>query len=515
MSALRKTLVFALLGLSLALSAGLADARIGMMDPPIWETGSSTVSQGNALGDNDVYLPVVLKQHPSLSGQRAVNIPYFSSPGSGTSLNDSQWTQSAIFWFGKNEQTLPGLNYADVRMAYTNYGLHVRVTPIDYYLWYTDVPDATIDLTQWDSIALYFDTSFDRAAQPRTDDYTFMAMGRVWVNPGNPTQYRREARGDGSGWDSAWSGAWEDWYGGVWWEDPGWNYNGASKDFGADVGFSIPWATFGRSGPPVDGALWGLGVALYDRDSADTSGILPPEYWPETFDPNQPGTWGGLHFGPARYTPSAATPEGTTEIRARTLTSTTSDNTVEDAWIGGGGNCSGGHEGGNETNHGDDTSLFVASQASSADFPCFSRSYLRFSLAAVPAGKTIISATLRLSHWGNPLNQAAPSWVHLFTIVDPWQEMTIHWNNAPLAKENIAAAWVYPRLDTSLPPYGDPYYWDATQAVAEAHAQGQSVNVAVYSSDTGFDSSKYLGSSEAYDMYIQNRPLLSVTWGSP
>jgi hypothetical protein len=184
--------------------------------------------------------------------------------------------------------------------------------------------------------------------------------------------------------------------------------------------------------------------------------------------------------------------------------------------MGGGGDCIGGDEGGSQVNHGDDPGLFVANQANPADFPCFSKSFLRFSLDTVPRGKAIISATMTLRHWGNANpSSAKPSWVHLFTIADPWEEMTIHWNNAPLAKENLSATWIYPITDPDHGPIGDPYYWDATQAVAEAYAQNHPLSVAIYSADTDMDSSKYLGSSESYDQYKENRPLLTVIWGNP
>jgi hypothetical protein len=144
---------------------------------------------------------------------------------------------------------------------------------------------------------------------------------------------------------------------------------------------------------------------------------------------------------------------------------------------------------------------------------------LRFALDALPAGKTIISATLTLHLWGHAgetPDLAQPSWVHLFTIGDPWDEMTIHWNNAPLAQENVAAIWVNPysgdRADPDWP--GDPYTWDATQAVAEAYAGGRPLSVALYGSDTEQHSSKYLTSSETGDWNAEGRPTLTVVWGT-
>jgi hypothetical protein len=250
-------------------------------------------------------------------------------------------------------------------------------------------------------------------------------------------------------------------------------------------------------------------MIMYDRDTADVSGVTTPQVWPEAFSTTDPSTWGRLHFGPFQSTPPGGTPQGTTVIRA----ATPDDNTVEDSWMGGGGDCSGGHNGKGETNRDPDPGLFVASQVKIADFPCFSKSYLRFSLVSIPAGKAILSATMTLYHWGNANpSSAQPSWVHLYTIADPWGEMTIHWNNAPLAKENVAATWINPRSAGQTGP-ADPYNWDVTQAVIEAYGKGQPLNVAIYSSDSGFDSSKYLVSSENFNTV--ERPKLVVTWGTP
>ena len=92
--------------------------------------------------------------------------------------------------------------------------------------------------------------------------------------------------------------------------------------------------------------------------------------------------------------------------------------------------------------------------------------------------------------------------------------MTIHWNNAPLAQENVAATWIYP-ITQSVPWPGDPYDWDATQAVAEAYAAGHPVSLAIYGSDTAQHSSKYLTSSETGDWNAEGRPTLTVAWGRP
>jgi len=433
---------------------------------------------------------------------RRVNIPYSSG--------EVDWAQTAIFWFGENKQGVPSKNYIDVRMAYTAEALRVRTTVVDYYLWYKENPIATDDLTQYDAVEIYLDTSFDRAATPQTDDYIFLVGARHWPTENAP-QYHRQARGTGAGWNTAWTGDWTDSEAMQWWCNPGPNSNTCGIDYGWTAFFTIPWETLGLSGPPAEGTVWGLGAQLYDRDDLPPAGYVAPEHWPETLLTGNPATWGELHFGYADYEPPDVVPEGTTMIRA----ASPEDNTVEDAWMGGGGTCSGGHEGGSEDNHGDSTNLFVGTETAPTHFPCFNKSYLRFSLDAIPAGKEIVSATLTLHHWGNAGNpgQAQLSWVHLFSISDVlWDEMAIHWNNAPLAQENIDVTLIDPDLPIADWP-GNPYYWDATQAVAEAYATGQPVNLAIYSSDTAQHSSRYLVSSETGDWNVEGRPALTVVWG--
>jgi uncharacterized repeat protein (TIGR01451 family) len=153
---------------------------------------------------------------------------------------------------------------------------------------------------------------------------------------------------------------------------------------------------------------------------------------------------------------------------------------------------------------------------------------LRFALDVIPPGKVIISATLTLHHWGNAGDPNAPndedrghdSYVWVYTVSDSWQEMAIHWNNAPLAQENLSMTRITPL--TSFPGWpGVPYQWYVTQAVAEAYAASQSVSLAIYDSSTGRNTSKYLTSSETGlgdgtpNWNIAGRPRLDVLWGDP
>ena len=444
---------------------------------------------------------------PAAPGPRRANIPYFAS--------QVDWAQSAIFWFGQNKQGVPSRNYADVRLAYTAQALRVHVLVVDYYLWYNEDPQPNHDLTQYDAVTLYLDTHHDRMATPQSDDYYFLSALHLYPVEDAP-EYRRQARGTGSGWNTAWSGTWTDTVG--WqWSDNGPNDNSGNIDYGWVAIFTVPWSTLGLAGPPSTGTVWGLGVQLHDRDGYPPAGYVAPDYWPETFLTGNPSTWGELHFGNAGYQPPSAVPEGTTIIRAATPL----DNTVEDAWMGGGGWCYSGHEGHAEDNHGDDVALYVGSEIQPTHFPCYNKSYLRFALNSLPPGKVIISATLTLHHWGGAdVAAGTSSYVWLSSVTDTWDEMTIHWNNAPLAQENFSMTRIPPKT-TELEWPGDPYTWDATKAVAEAYAAGQPVSFAMYDSTTGRDSSKYLTSSETglgdppdyWNWNIEGRPKLTIAWG--
>ncbi|MFZ5915548.1 MAG: DNRLRE domain-containing protein [Chloroflexota bacterium] len=431
---------------------------------------------------------------------RRVNAPYFD--------DDITWAETAIFWLGQNQQgSPPTRNYTDVRLGYTDEALAIWLTVADYYLWYDASATPSSDLTPWDAAAVYLDTNGDGAAAPQTDDYWFLIGARHWQDVSN---YMRQARGSGSAWNTAWSPstAWTAQSSMSWYCDPGPNSNDCGIDFGWTAVFTLPWATLGLSGPPADGALWGLGVQVYDHDLSGGS-PLTPEVWPETFASGSPATWGELAFNPPAYQPPAAVVEGSTTLR-RGL-----NGAVEDAWMGGGGTCGGGHNGGGEINHGDSGDLYTGSETAVTHLPCFNKSYLRFYLDDIPAGRTILSASLTLHLWGHAgetPDLAQPSWVHLFSVTDPWQEMTIHWNNAPLPRENLSVTRVDPYSspgDIHWP--GDPYTWDATQAVAEAHAAGQPLSIALYASDSAQHSSKYYVGSES--TITTGRPTLTVTWG--
>jgi hypothetical protein len=448
-----------------------------------------------------------------------VNAPYF-----GGGLN---WSQTAVFWFGENKQgDPPTRNYVDVRVGYTSDSLEVRAAVVDYYLWYDASAGPSSDLTQYDAVAVYLDTDHDQASAPQADDYRFL-IGAVFWEP--LINYIRDARGSGGGWNTGWTPAsgWTAESHMSWSETGGPNTNAGNIDYGWTAIFSLPWEALGLSGPPADGDVWGLGIQLYDRDGAPPAGYVSPDFWPETGSSDAPVTWGELAFGTPVPEPSYAAVEGVTTIRRATAQDTS---VVQDAWVGGGGWCQGGHNGGADTNHGGfnpdgsvkETELFVGSEVAVTHLPCFNKSFIRFYLNDVPAGKEIVSATLTLHHWGNSGDPGAPrdedrphdSYVWLNSIADPWTEMGITWNNAPMALENLDVVRVTPLSET--PPWpGIPYEWDATEAVRAAYEAGQPVDLAIYDSASERNTTKYFTSSETGDWNAEGRPTLAVVWGSP
>ena len=171
---------------------------------------------------------------------RRMNVPFVA--------DDVPWEQTAIFWFGKNEQTQPGKNYADVRVAYTSQGLKLRLTVVDYYLWYHQNPDTNTDLSQYEAVALYVDTAHDRAINPQTDDYRFLIGARHYQDI---SLYKRQAKGTGVNWDTTWTPnpLWPGLSNLSWNCNPGPNSNACGIDFGWTAYFTVPWDMVGLTGP--------------------------------------------------------------------------------------------------------------------------------------------------------------------------------------------------------------------------------------------------------------------------
>ena len=435
---------------------------------------------------------------PMVVSQREVprvNAPYFAG--------NVPFAQAAIFWFGRVN---PGENYVDVRVGYNDQDLYVHTAAVDRRLWYDTTPSAD-DLTHWDSVTLYLNTADGGGRTPGVTSYRFTAQLSEWPDD---SRYELSARGNGAGWAN------QDI---LFHTEPGWrgiSLNDNGDDRGWGMTFRIPFTSLGFSGPPPQGSLWSLALALHDRDDASGTPIVD-QIWPASMSGDSPATWGQLGFGLPAYTPPPAAPSGTITIHHKL-----NGVVVKDAAVGGyslcGGSLSYWSQWGNvpETllnpTHAD---FNVQNQGDISDWPCFSKYYVTFPLNAIPAGKSILSARLTLHEFGNAGDpgQAASSLIQVLTVNKDWDEASLTWNNAPSAWENVSQAWVDPV--GSFPGWpGVAWTWDLSYGVAKTYAQGRPLRLAIYSADSPQHSGKYFVSSDTGDWNAAARPTLEVTWGN-
>ncbi len=440
-----------------------------------------------------VYLPLVLRDFGPPEILPRINAPRFSGA--------IPFEQTAIAWFGK---VTPAQNYADIRVGYNADELYVYLAIFDRALWYDENPTSQT-LTQWDAVTLLLDTSGSGTLTPSS--WRFVAQLY-----GDRSPVRRAVdRGSGLGWqpthvpfDAL----------------PGWRGNALNEDSDSDrgwaMGFTIPFSSLGLPSAPAEGTTWRMAVIVHDRDSY----AGPPvgdQSWPPRVSPDSPATWGGLRFGLPTYTASA-TPTGSLTIRRPTQNSPL----VPDANVGGAiaNQCPGDeyhiwNEWGNR-NYGTAPDFNIQNQSDVADWPCFAKYYVTFPLDGIPPGKAMISATLTLHQFGNAggPGEAHSSWIQVLTTSGDWQEGTITWNNAPLAKENIGGSWVAPITHFSGWP-GVPRTWDVSYAVARAYARRQPLHLVLYEADSAYHSGKYFVSSDTGDWNEAGRPYLTIVWGVP
>ncbi|MBN2394324.1 MAG: DNRLRE domain-containing protein [Anaerolineae bacterium] len=426
------------------------------------------------------------------TSDRCVYVPY-----------DVEIDEAAIFWFG---QVTLGENYTDVRIWYTDDSLFLSLGIIDRLLWYDTTPSPG-ELTAWDSVSLYLSQDGNVGDTPDANSYRFDAQLAWWE-----TNYQVAYQGNGSDWVIATI---------LFTTTYGWNgtvpNDNSEDDRGWMLYYEIPFTSLGFDGPPAQGALWGLGVAVHDRDSE--AGLpLADQIWPEMMVLSSPATWGQLYFGlkPA-YAPAPALPRAMAIIRHGL-----DGAEVIDADVGGSSVCGveaepdGYFPTWGNLNYPGKEFLNIQHLDPISEWPCFSKYFVTFPLDSLPAGKVVLSATLTLYHFGNagegwdPGPQ--PSFIQVFTIDEDWEESSLTWNNAPLAGDYIAATWVDP-FDESPPPPGIPRHWDVSGAVAAAYAAGTPLRLALYSPDWAFHSGKYFRSSDFSDE--EGRPTLTVAWGDP
>jgi hypothetical protein len=341
---------------------------------------------------------------------------------------------------------------------------------------------------------------------PDANAYRFDAQLTWWEEPRDNWQVAYV--GDGSAWSmaslpitiaSGWRG-----------DAP----NNDQDDRGWTLAFQIPFSSLGLDGPPPQGTVWGLALALHDRDDSGGAPIAD-QVWPEAMDAQQPVSWGQLGFGMPAYEPPPSVPGGTIVVRHGL-----DGAIVVDADVGGSSVC--GSEAApdyfstwGELNYAGKGLVNIQNQGDVADWPCFSKYYVSFPLGELPPDKIVVSATLTLRQWGHagegwpPGPQ--PSLIQLLTVGEDWDEEEITWNNAPLAIENVSATWSEPLANPGWP--GEDREWDVSRSVAEAYAAGVPARLALWEADYAIHSGKYFCSSDNLDEEF--RPTLSITWGHP
>jgi len=439
-----------------------------------------------------VVLGIAAPSSAQVNDTRRVNVPFFG--------DDIVYSETAIFWFG---HVSPTDNSVDVRIGYNEEEILVNVAVFDRRLWYDTSPSLD-DLTAWDAVTLYLDLNGNAGNTPDANAYRFDSQLVWWEARDN---YQAAYQGNGSTWIEAsvpftttsfWRG-----------NEP----NDDNNDRGWALQFTIPFSSLGVSSPPEQSTIWGLALSVHDRDDASGTPI-DDQVWPETMETPRSATWGQLAFGIPTYSSPPAIPDATVTIRQGL-----NETVVMDGAVGGDTVCGSGLDYWTEwgqTNYAGSEHVNIQNQIDVADWPCFSRYYVNFLLNTLPNDKVIKSATLTLHLFGSagegwePGPQ--PSFIQVLTTDGNWEENTLTWNNAPLAKENISGTWVEPV--NAFPGWpGIPWEWDISRAVAEAYATGGPRNLALYESGWAYHGGKYLVSSDAGDWNQVARPTLTIVLG--
>lgn len=442
-----------------------------------------------AQSPRSIYLPLVRAEPVGATAtQPRVNAPFIDSPDLDTRLGEL-----AIFWFGK---VTPAQNYADVRVGYSTSELYLYVAVFDRRLWFDETPGPA-ELTAWDSVALYLDAGAGTA--PSASSHRLVAQ----LSGAGGAAYQAAYRG--AGWAPAAT---------PFTARPGWRgerLNDDGDDRGWAMTLRVPFSSLGLSGPPAAGARWRMALALHDRDDAAGAPIAA-QTWPPAANLDLPGTWGSLAFGTPAHTPPQVSGR-----QAFTLRQGLAGAAVPDAAVGGGSTCGAGldfwGEWGDSTRDAGRADFNVQNQSDIADWPCFAKYFVTFPLDQLPRGRAVLSATLVLHQFGNAEpSQAKPSLIQALVVGDGWDEETLSWNSAPLARENVGSGWVAP-LSATAPWPGVRREIDVTRGLVQAYAAGEPLRLALYSADSDYHSGKYFVTSDTGDWNAVARPTLIVSLG--
>jgi hypothetical protein len=422
---------------------------------------------------------------------RRINIPYFNN--SAVPFN-----QTAIFWFGSVSSSD---NSVDVRMGYNNSELYVDLHIVDRYVWYDPNAKAP-NLTKGDTATVYLSTTQNGSSAPDQNAYKFVAQVD-WYQP--RTHYQQAYRGNGSTWVAspvafnAVSG----------WRGTGFN---GKEDSGWTMTYHIPFSSLGRSGPPPQGTPWKLGVKVHNQDNASDT-PLSLKWWPETENDMVPSSWGALVFGLSTYQAPQTTNNAPYMVR-----NGLNNQVVTDGMVGGSLGCY--NKGLNRwtglggQSYPGATRVNIQNEWDISDWNCFSKFYISFPLTSLPAGKGVVSAKVTLHEYGGSGTKGipTPSLIQVASVNEGWNPATLAWNNAPLVKENISRTVV--NTVSNPTPFGQPYSWDVSKALADAYAARQPLRLVFYSSDSAYNTGKYFFSSAIASWNAQSRPTLQATLGN-
>ncbi len=476
--------------------------KIDFRQPKVWLMSLFGIwGLAIAIGQTPRVLPAV--------GQGAAPVPIVNAPYTTAASDNMPVPERAIFWFGEVGPVSD--NYTDVRVIFNDEQLFVTLHVFDRLLFYKKDP-AAAEMPDWDAATLYLNMDGASGSAPSTNAHKLTAQLN-WHESRDDGAYHAAYQGNGSGWAAATtvletSAGWQ-----------GVNLNDTAEDRGWNVSFKIPFSSLGLTGKPADGTVWGMALAVHDRDDAGGS-VIADTVWPDGMDTAVPATWSQLRFGLPTYDPPPTNLGGTVTVRHGL-----NGAVVTDGHVGGDTICAEDirpdfwAEWGS-LNYAADAPqkrMNIQNQWNLGDWPCFSKYFATFPLDDVPANATVISATLTLVQFGNsnqggsfdPDRLPQPSLIQILTTTEPWNEATLTWNNAPQAVENVSRAWVDP-LPAGPPWIEVPREWDVSGAVAAAYEAGEPLRLAAYSADNAMHSGKYFRSSDADEAV---RPSLEITWG--
>jgi hypothetical protein len=159
------------------------------------------------------------------------------------------------------------------------------------------------------------------------------------------------------------------------------------------------------------------------------------------------------------------------------------------------------------------TRINIQNEWDISDFNCFSKFYISFPLSSLPRGQGVVSAKVILHEYGGSATKGkpTPSLIQVASVNEGWDPATLSWNNAPLVKENIGRTVV--NSVSNPTPFGQPYSWDVSKALADAYAAGQPLRLVFYSSDSPYNTGKYFFTSTLGNWGATSRPTLQLTLG--